>query len=333
MIISAINNFNRTNKNKYTNNTKASPHLTKPQNLTPLTNDSFSYSNKSAISFGIGAVEFPFNKKTLDFVIPNKFLRRVKPNIQKIIHPVDVPTSDGLILKSWFIEPKDNKPIFYFLNGTNYNKTHQDEVVKFFDRNGYGALMPDYREFGDSSRITARCALGEDEIIPTADELYEDAASGLHFLNKQGLKDQKLVLWGYSMGGQVARKISTMNEFRCGIIDSAPKHQYAIQQHFLESGIAPPESLDQESLAELRKKFAQNTNIPFDTTGKIKDINYPLLFLHSKGDGIVPHEMTEEQFKLSKHKDSKLVISNGTDPHFYRNWTFDHISNFVDALI
>lgn len=320
MIISAINRFNQTSKNNFTYENKSTLNLKRLSNISTLSKDTFVSSKNSTVSFGVTLKEFPFDKKTLDFIIPNKTIRRVKPNIAKIIHPVEVPATDGSYLKSWFIEPKGDKPVFHFLNGTNYNKTHQDEVVKFFDRNGYGALMIDYRGFGES--------LG----TATEKSLYEDAESGLNFLNKLGLKDNKLVLWGYSMGGAIARHISRQNEFRCGIIDSSIKHEYAIKKHFLDIGLAKEEELDQISLAKFKNSLIQNTSIPFDNTDKIKDIKYPLLFLHSTGDGIVPHKMTEDQFQLATNKQSKLVISEGSDPHFYRNWTFDYIKDFVDSI-
>lgn len=315
MIISAVSQFTNS-KIKFKNKNQHN----KIQNA--------SYSNKSCInqtkfdsvSFGLNVTEFPFDKKTLDFIIPNKTLRGIKPNVEKLITHIDVPTKEGINLKSWFIEPKGHKPVFYFLDGTGYNKTFQQEVAKFFNNNGYGALMIDYRGFGET--------LG----IATEQTLYEDAAAGLQFLNEKGLRDENLVLWGFSMGGAIARKIATFNEFKCGIIDSAIKHEYAIKQHFLNSGIALESELNQHSLNELRKKMATGENIPFDTSENIKNIKYPLLFLHSKGDNIVPYTMTEEQFKLSQNKNSKLIISQGQDPHLYRKWTFDYIKDFVDSI-
>lgn len=302
------------------NNTNYFSYSTIPQHLKAPNNDTFSRSNTKDISFGITVKDFPFDYDKFDFIIPNNVLRRVKPNIEKIVQEIEIPSTDGLKLKSWFIAPKENKPVFLFLNGTNSNRTHQEEVVKFFDENGFGALMPDYRGFAENTGVA------------TEKGLYEDAASSLSYLNKKGYKNKELVLWGYSMGGGVARTIATMNDFRCAIIDSAIKNEYLIKKHFLDTGIANKDNISPTAVEKFKKQLFSDEKIPFDTSENIKNIKYPVLFLHSKGDHIVPHWMTEDQFALSANKDSKLVISEGTDPHFYRKWTFPYIKDFVDSI-
>lgn len=304
-----INSISYNNAYKKSNN---------PKHTFALKTD-FSKANTSKVKFGQGMHFFPFNYETLDIINPNNTMRRLKSKTEEIVQTIKVPTKNGMDLNSWFIKPKEDKPVFLFLNGTNSNRTWQQEVVTFFDENGYGALMPDYRGFGDNPGIATEVSL------------YEDAEASLKFLNDQGLNDKKLILWGYSLGGAVARHIAPMNNFRFGIIDSAITNENAIKNHFIRTGLADIQRISQAVLAKLNIEAPECTKIPFDTTAKIKEVKYPLLFIHSKGDEIVPYEMTEKQAAFSQNKLSKLVIS-GNAPHIHRSWTFKHIKDFDESL-
>ncbi|MCU0431330.1 MAG: alpha/beta hydrolase [Cytophagaceae bacterium] len=63
-------------------------------------------------------------------------------------------------------------------------------------KNRYGVLMIDYRGYG----------LSEGE--PTEDGLYEDVDAALQWLKGQGLQDQRLIMYGFSLGSAPATKLS-----------------------------------------------------------------------------------------------------------------------------
>lgn len=308
MIISAIN-VNLNSRNNYPK-FKKSNLLTTQQNV----NNKLNYAyTQIPIYFG---KKFHFNPAECRVIIPNKNIKAIKDNLKDIITPIDIPTTDGLKLKSWFIKPKENKPVFLFLNGTNSNKTHQQSIAKFFSDNGYGSLMLEYREFGDN--------------IGTATEngLYEDAEAGLKFLNNNGFKNNKLILWGYSMGGAIATKMASKSKFKALILDSTFTNANEIKKHFIHSGIAKEDELPAHLVAKFKNK-EKNQYIPFNTEEIIKNIDSPLLIMHSKGDTIIPHEMSKKLASLNEN--AKLLLAD-SNRHIDRSWTFKPIEDFVKEL-
>lgn len=281
---------------------------------------SYNFLLKTNPSFGQGLPCFPFNHETMGFIIPNKALRKIKPHIKEMISPVTIPSFDNTELNGWFINPRENKEVFLFLNGTNSNRTWQEEVIKFFHKNGYGALIPDYRGFAENA--------GE----ATEKTLYQDAEASLKYLNDKGYKDKDIILWGYSMGGAVARKIAPQNNFKFAVIDSSITNEYSIKDYFFEVGLADKSKIPQSTFDNFVRQKQSNEPIPFDTVKEIKKVDYPILFLHSRADKIVPSRMTESQFDYANNINSKMVISGGEDPHFYRNWTFDYILDFDKSI-
>ena len=83
------------------------------------------------------------------------------------------------------------------------NKDHMDfywQRAKLLantkSKNRFGVLMIDYRGFGMSE--------GE----PTEDALYTDVEAGLKWLKNSGLTNDRLVIYGFSMGTAPATKLS-----------------------------------------------------------------------------------------------------------------------------
>ncbi|MBL4592290.1 MAG: alpha/beta fold hydrolase [Flavobacteriales bacterium] len=126
-------------------------------------------------------------------------------------------------------------------------------------KNNYGVLMVDYRGYG----------LSEGE--PSEDGLYADVDAALNWLKGNGLTNDKLVIYGYSMGSAPATELTakprSMNPFK--LILEAPFASAAVM-------------VQDASVLGVPSSFI--TNLSVDNAEEIKSINQPFMWMHGVED-------------------------------------------------
>jgi len=122
---------------------------------------------------------------------------------------IELTTSDGLVLKSWFKKPskQDGYTILIF-HGNAGHVGHRVEKFKRFITAGYGFLFLEYRGYGGNQ--------GK----PTEKGLYNDALSALEFLSKQQIFSDKTILYGESLGCGIAVKLSSETAFAATVLET-----------------------------------------------------------------------------------------------------------------
>ncbi|MGL4308254.1 MAG: alpha/beta hydrolase [Cetobacterium sp.] len=113
--------------------------------------------------------------------------------------------SDGLLLKGIFYkgneELKKYKTIIMCHGFGGVKELLLPKYAEIFSEEGFDVITFDYRGFGDSE--------GECRIVP--EEQIRDILSAIVFANNlEELKENEIVLWGTSLGGSYALKVSTL---------------------------------------------------------------------------------------------------------------------------
>tara|TARA_X000001036_G_C20532475_1_gene746816 strand:+ start:139 stop:942 length:804 start_codon:yes stop_codon:yes gene_type:complete len=214
----------------------------------------------------------------------------IKFNYEEVFIDID----KDIKLRSWFINKdlKNNKTILFFHGnaGSLINRVHKLNELEKLDIN---ILIISWRGFSKN--------LGK----PTEKNLYNDARKSLEWLNSKGVENNKIVLYGESLGTGVATELGQDNSF-AGII--------------LESPFT--------SIADTAKIYYPYLPINlllkdrYDSIKKIKNINIPVLIMHGKKDDIVPFVMGQEIF--DKANNPKMSYFSEND---------DHMMEFNDQLI
>ena len=126
-------------------------------------------------------------------------------------------------------------------------------------KNHYGVLMIDYRGYGLSQ--------GK----PTEQGLYADVNAALKWLSVKGLSDNRLVMYGFSMGSAPATKLSV------GGYSLKPS------KLLLEAPFASAEVMAQDAsgLAMPGEFF---TDLKIDNAEQIKNIQQPFFWIHGEND-------------------------------------------------
>lgn len=145
------------------------------------------------------------------------------------VEQVNIPTSDGLTLRSWYKAPAGpSRPVFLYLTGNtghlgdcgphrlpdgsrdDSNRHYRLRMVEALGDMGCGVLGLVYRGYGSNPGT------------PTEEGLVDDAEAAWEFLLQQGLKREQIIIVGDSLGGavgiQLARSkgahfIVTLNSF------------------------------------------------------------------------------------------------------------------------
>ncbi len=129
-------------------------------------------------------------------------------------------------------------------------------------KNKYGVLMIDYRGYGLS------------EGSPSEDGLYADADAALQWLKLKGLSDNRLMMYGFSMG-------------TAPVCELTNKSRSMIPSKFiLEAPFASADVMANDG-SGLNMPGSFFTNLKIDNAEEIKTINQPFCWIHGTNDNFL----------------------------------------------
>jgi pimeloyl-ACP methyl ester carboxylesterase len=149
------------------------------------------------------------------------------------------------------------------------NKWHMDFywqraklLANVGSKNRFGVLMIDYRGYGMS------------EGKPSEEGMYTDVNTALTWLKTNGLTDNRLAIYGFSMGTASATKLSAEPR--------ALKPNWLI----LEAPFASAETMVQDA-TKLAISGSYVTDLKIDNAEEIKKVSQPFLWLHGINDSFL----------------------------------------------
>ncbi len=189
---------------------------------------------------------------------------------------VFINVDDEIKLKSWIIKKdiKNFKTLVFFHGnaGDLKNRIYKLNLIKDFDIN---FLIVAYRGFSGN------------EGSPSEKGLYQDAKDTIAWLNKQGIKDKQIIIYGESLGTGVSVEVAQNKNFAGIILESPFTSMVEAGKHYY---FYLPVSL------LLKDRY--------ETIKKLKNVKIPILVMHGGNDKIVPFHM------------GKKVFSEANDPKY-----------------
>lgn len=171
------------------------------------------------------------------------------------------------------------------------NKDHMDFywqraklLANIKSKNRFGVLMIDYRGFGMSE--------GE----PTEDGLYTDVDAGLKWLKNSGLTNDRLVIYGFSMGTAPATKLS-----------AEPRSMKPCKL-ILEAPFASAEVMVQDATG-LALPGTCVTDLKINNGEEIKSVQQPFFWIHGVEDDFL---------NITTHGEVVYANYNGTYKEAHR---------------
>ena len=213
-----------------------------------------------------------------------------------------IKTEKDIKLKSWLIK-KDLKKyktlIFFHGNAGNLlNRVHKLNELNKLDIN---ILIISWRGFSGN--------LGK----PTEKNLYNDAKLSVKWLNGLGISNDKIILYGESLGTGVAVELAQNNIYNSVILESPFT-----------------------SMAKAAKIYYPYLPINlllkdrYDSIDKISKITKPVLIMHGMKDNIVPYEMGVKLFQKANQPKYSYFTKNDDHMMDFNEKLLDIIRVFID---
>ena len=199
-------------------------------------------------------------------------------------------TEDGEKLFGWYVQSSPAAPVLLWCHGNAGNVIHRLENMAELYRLGLSVFIFDYRGYGRSS--------GK----PSEEGLYRDAAAAHDYLvSTRGVRPERLILFGRSIGASVAGDLAARKPAAGLILESpfpsiaamARVHYLGLPMHWLLSGRFP--------LAE-----------------RLARVTMPVLVLHGDRDDIVPIALGREVFDAVPGRKSFYVIEGADHNNTYQ---------------
>jgi len=195
---------------------------------------------------------------------------------------VNFNTEDNIQLHGWYIPQPQSEHVLLFFHGNAGNISHRRESIEIFHRLGLNVLIIDYRGYGQSQ--------GK----PSEQGLYQDATAAWRFLNEQkSFAPDQIIIFGRSLGGIIAAKLASEVQAR-GLI--------------LESTLSSARDFARQVFKVLARLVV--IRFDFDTAEYLRQVNVPVLVLHSPDDEIMPFNLGEKVFE-SAHQPKQFVRMRG----------------------
>ena len=195
--------------------------------------------------------------------------------------------SDNLLLHGWFLPNQHGKTkaTILFLHGNGENISSHIRNVWWLARSGYHVFMPDYRGYGFSE--------GE----PDLEGVHRDVNAAIEWLLKRpGVDNQKLVMYGHSLGGAIATTSLVDSPYR--------KHFRAL---IVESSFTRYRTAAREVLGRLWLTWLfqyplswtiRDDYAPVEAVSRISPI--PVLFVNGNHDPVIEPYHSRELFEAAR---------------------------------
>lgn len=193
----------------------------------------------------------------------------------------------------WIPQTVATAGVVLFLHGASGNMAAQEkscnlERVVRLHQLGFSVFMIDYRGYGNSKGR-----------FPTEARIYEDASRAWNYLTQEkGFSPEKVVIYGYSLGGAIAANLCLQQPKAAGLIAESSftcikdmakyRYKYKIR------------------IFPLKLLVTQK----FDFINKVKSIKVPVLFIHGMKDKVVPVTMSQRLFAAAPEPKKLLLMPN-----------------------
>jgi len=192
---------------------------------------------------------------------------------------ISFQAEDGLKLSGWYVPAAGSKFTVLFCHGNGGNIMHRLDSIDIFNNLGLSCFIFDYRGYGSSE--------GE----PTEEGTYLDASAAYNWLRgEEQAKD--IIILGRSLGGSIAAELA-------GKVPAAGLVLESVFTSYLDIGRKYYPYMPVKWFAKFK----------YPTIDYIKDVNCPVMILHSRDDELVGFEFGRKLYSAANEPKKFVEIS------------------------
>jgi uncharacterized protein len=221
---------------------------------------------------------------------------------------VTFPSSDGLTLRGWWV-PSTNGAVVIFVHGHAGNRQNQLDDAEILVSAGYGALLFDLRNNGESDGDLTTFGLYE----------VDDVMAALEFVKSQpGVDPARIGVLGQSMGGATALLAAAQSP---DIKAVAALSAYTSMEDNIKTGVERLAGLPVFPFAPMVIFWGQwESGIDITQVRPIDIISSisprPVLIVHGERDGLIPVENGKALYEAANDPKQLYLVSNAGHESF-----------------
>jgi uncharacterized protein len=184
-----------------------------------------------------------------------------------------------------------------FLHGNSSTIAHRMNIVHYEHLRALGlnVFAPEYRGFAGLDGVPTERSLELDARVA-----YDYVRSGLH------VPPDRIIIYGWSLGSAVAVDLASHVDESALILEGAPASLVAVGQR-------------RYPFMPIRLVMRN----PFESIAKIRDVDSPVLFLHSPEDEVIPFDEGQRLYDAAQQPKTFVGVRGGhvyaseRDPRFF----------------
>ena len=213
-----------------------------------------------------------------------------------------IKVDEKIKLKSWLIKKdfKKYKTLIIFHGNAGHLSNRIYKLNELFKLN-INVLLISWRGFSGN------------EGSPTEENLYSDAEAAINWLNEQKISNNKIILYGESLGSGVAVEMGKRKNFNSIILESpftSIENSAKIYYPYLPVKVL------------LKDRY--------DSISKIKKINSPIFIMHGKKDDVIPFSMGKEIFEKANNPKYSYFTSDDDHMMEFNPQLLNALKNFIE---
>ena len=242
---------------------------------------------------------FFYQRKLLYHPSENNYLDETQLNHK--IEKTFIQSNDKLV--SWYFKKNSKFKTILFFHGNAGKLDNRVYKLNELSKLNINYLIIAYRGFSGNTGS------------PSENGLYEDANSAKVWLNKNGVKDKDIIIYGEWLGTAVAVDLASRYKFSGIILESPFTSMLELAQKYYP--IIPVKLI-------LKDRY--------ESKKKLNDIKSPVLVMHGKKDNIVPFYMGQQIYEALSVP--KFAYFNDQDDHMmeYNKELIASVKKFLEQI-
>src|SRR2546425_9236631 len=214
---------------------------------------------------------------------------------------VEFTSNDGIALRGWWNPDDTSMPVIIFVHGLNRSRLELLERGAESNRHGYGVLLFDLRNHGESGKAYTTIGIFESRDVCAASQVVKDRAG-----------NRSQILWGVSMGASSAILAAKQCPgFSAIISDSSFLSFRDTVAHHLSLIFRLPAFPIANLIVAITGYRVGFDPDDGDVEAAVRSIHAPILFIAGAADRRMPPALAERMLNESPSSPKELLVVPG----------------------
>ena len=237
---------------------------------------------------------------------------------------VTFQTADGVTISGWHMPSRERGVTIVYSHGLFRSRRELLERAVGLWKRGYGALLYDARNHGESG--SAMVTLGYNERL--------DAEAAVRFLKSEAATQDRIVLFGISMGaGAALLAAAETPEVVAVVSDSSFLSLRDTTDHHVSLLFRLPPFPIANEIRFYVEQRADFDGEKLDALNAVKSMgDRPIFFIAGAKDPRMPASIAETLFRASVNPKSDILIADGPQSHIHGHAYQTDPARYIDSV-